>query len=60
MIFKSRVLKLIELVYLFDERASVELAMGLLRRYWGLVQVWIEEAPARQETEDFRKVIPLR
>lgn len=25
-----------------------------------MVQLWIEQAPARQETEDFRKVIPLR
>ena len=59
-IFKSRVLKLIELVYLFEDKAEVELALKQLRKYFEMVQVWIEEAPARQETEDYRKVIPLR
>jgi hypothetical protein len=51
---------MIELVYLYEDKADVNLALKQLRKYFEMVQVWIEEAPARQETEDYRKVIPLR
>jgi len=33
-IFKSRILKLIDLVYLFDEKADVNLALKQLRKYF--------------------------
>ena len=41
-IFKSRILKLIELVYLFEEKADMNLALRQLRKYFEMVQVWIE------------------
>ena len=59
-IFKNKVMKLIEVVYLYTERSDRNLAQKLLKKFYRMVGLWIEEAPARQETDDFRKSIPVR
>ena len=40
-IFKSRILKLIEFVYLYDEKADVGMALKQLKKYFQMVQLWI-------------------
>ena len=58
--FKAKIMKLIEFVYFSEDVKNDSLILNEFRRMNGILTTLINEAPARQENEDFKKVILIR
>ncbi len=56
-LFKVRIFKLISRMYIHE---GSPLILKELQKYNRLLNIFISEAPSRQETDDFRKIIILK
>jgi hypothetical protein len=56
-LFKVRIFRLISRIYIHE---GSPLILKELQKYNRMLNIFISEAPSRQETEDFRKIIILK
>ncbi len=58
--FKSQIMKLIQFAYFSEEAKNDKLILNQFRRQHAILTKFIAQAPARQENQDFRKVLVFR